>query len=184
MAVYKKLYQIQKELKALLKDTEAYNYKYVTGDKLLHELRPRMDALGLLLLPEVTSMTNTPMTYNTINRKNEVVPTTEVLTSLMMRLTWVDTEDGETVVVNWAANGCNKFDKGFGSALTYGERYYLLKCFHIATDVDDVDYISISRDQVIEKANDNGGSAQVMPGVNPFVSAPATNQHRSNDFGF
>ena len=33
----------------------------------------------------------------------------------------------------------NNWDKGLGSALTYGERYFLLKFFHIATDKDDVD---------------------------------------------
>ena len=33
----------------------------------------------------------------------------------------------------------NAWDKGLGSALTYGERYFLLKFFHIQTDYDDVD---------------------------------------------
>ena len=33
----------------------------------------------------------------------------------------------------------NAWDKGLGSALTYAERYYLMKTFHIATDEDDVD---------------------------------------------
>ena len=35
--------------------------------------------------------------------------------------------------------GMNGFEKGLGSALTYAERYFLLKYFHIATDEDDID---------------------------------------------
>ena len=37
------------------------------------------------------------------------------------------------------ANGQNDWDKGVGSAMTYAERYFLLKYFHIATDEDDID---------------------------------------------
>lgn len=33
----------------------------------------------------------------------------------------------------------NNWDKSLGSAITYAERYFLLKQFHIATDKDDVD---------------------------------------------
>src|SRR5690606_6435660 len=39
----------------------------------------------------------------------------------------------------FGANGQNDWEKGLGSALTYGERYFLLKFFHIATDEDDID---------------------------------------------
>ena len=39
----------------------------------------------------------------------------------------------------FGANGQNDWEKGLGSALTYAERYFLLKFFHIATDEDDID---------------------------------------------
>jgi hypothetical protein len=35
----------------------------------------------------------------------------------------------------------NEFDKSAGSAITYSQRYFLLKFFLIATDEDDVDAI-------------------------------------------
>ena len=56
-----------------------------------------------------------------------------------MRFTWVCVDTGETDVNLFGANGQNGFDKGVGSALTYAERYFLLKYFHIATDEDDID---------------------------------------------
>jgi hypothetical protein len=64
----------------------------------------------------------------------------------------------------------NAFDKGYGSALTYGERYYLLKTFHIATDRDDVDAVSTTRDADLEK----GYAAQVeQPKAAKPVKQPA-----------
>jgi len=57
----------------------------------------------------------------------------------MMKFTWIDTETGDFDENLFGANGQNDWDKGVGSALTYGERYFLLKFFHIATDEDDID---------------------------------------------
>lgn len=56
-----------------------------------------------------------------------------------MRFTWIDCATGETDVNLFGANGQNDWEKGLGSALTYAERYFLLKYFHIATDEDDID---------------------------------------------
>ena len=59
--------------------------------------------------------------------------------ALKLKFTWIDADSGETLVCHWASSGQNNWDKGLGSALTYGERYFLLKFFHVATDKDDVD---------------------------------------------
>jgi hypothetical protein len=56
-----------------------------------------------------------------------------------MRFTWIDCETGEQDVNLFGANGQNDWEKGLGSALTYAERYFILKYFHIATDEDDID---------------------------------------------
>ena len=56
-----------------------------------------------------------------------------------MKFTWIDVENGEKDEIFFGANGQNDWDKGVGSALTYAERYFLLKFFHIATDEDDID---------------------------------------------
>lgn len=182
--IAKKLHQIQTEIKALGKNTEAFNYKYVSGDKVLKEIRPRMDTLGLLLLPEVVDIINKPVEYDTVKTvKDYKTGTTrditthcvEILSTVKMRLTWVDIDDNERMTVEWMANGCNKFDKGFGSALTYGERYYLLKLFHLATDADDVDYISIERDKALEERPapiETQHAPTYNRNSNPFQSAP------------
>jgi hypothetical protein len=66
----------------------------------------------------------------------------------MMRFTWVDIETGEKDENLFGANGQNDWDKGVGSALTYGERYFLLKFFHIATDEDDIDNPDRKKEEV------------------------------------
>jgi len=52
---------------------------------------------------------------------------------------WIDIATGEKLSIPWSASGCNGDDKGLGSALTYAERYFILKQFNIPTDDDDPD---------------------------------------------
>lgn len=132
--IYSKLLTIQKRINGLGKDKSTFNYKYVTGDKLLGEIKPMMNDLGLLLKQEVLSIHNTRQDYQTKNGSKS-----EILSKVMMRFTWIDVDTGEKDENLFGANGQNDWEKGLGSALTYAERYFLLKYFHIATDEDDID---------------------------------------------
>lgn len=134
MSLYQKLLAVQKGIAGLSKDGKAYGYDYVTGGKLLKEIRPIMDREGLLLKQEVLSVENTRQDYKTKSGEKS-----EILSLVNMRFTWIDTETGEKDENLFSANGQNDWDKGIGSALTYAERYFLLKFFHIATDEDDID---------------------------------------------
>ena len=132
--IYHKLADIQSKIKGLSKDKRSHNYDYVTGNKLLSFVKPLMDEHKLLLKQEITSIENTRQDY-----KTKYAEKSEILTKVMMRFTWIDVESGETDVNEFGANGQNDWEKGLGSALTYAERYFLLKYFHIATDYDDID---------------------------------------------
>lgn len=136
--LYKKLLELQKAVRGLFPEKQGGtgNYKYVSGNKLLSVVRPKMDELGLLLKSEIVDIVNTRQDYKVGREQRDK---SEVHTSLKMRFTWIDTESGEREVCEWAANGQNDWDKGAGSAMTYGERYFLMKFFHIPTDEDDVD---------------------------------------------
>lgn len=148
MSVYKKMHQVQAATRSLAANTEGQTggakYGYVSGAKLLGVIRPLMDKLGLILLQEVVEIKNEPITYMTRNGEK-----TEMFTTAKIRFTWVDTDDGSQVVNDFFANGMNAWDKGLGSALTYAERYYLMKTFHIATDEDDVD--ALVKDEAIKE---------------------------------
>lgn len=146
MCVGKKLLKIQQATRSLQANAEgqtgAARYNYVSGSKLLGIIRPKMDELGLILTQEVIGIDNQPTTYQTSKGVK-----TEMFTTIHLRFTWLDAEDGSTITNEFFANGMNAFDKGLGSALTYAERYYLMKTFHIATDEDDVD--ALVKDEAI-----------------------------------
>ena len=149
MSVYKKMQQVQAATRSLAANAEGQTgsarYNYVSGAKLLGVIRPLMDKLGLILTQEVVEIHNEPITYMTRNGEK-----TEMFTTAHIRFTWVDTDDGSQVVNEFFANGMNAWDKGLGSALTYAERYYLMKTFHIATDEDDID--ALVKDEAIKPA--------------------------------
>ena len=148
MSVVKKLHQLQASTRSLAANAEgqtgAARYNYVSGSKLLGILRPQMDSLQLVLTQEVIGIENKPITYMTKNGEK-----TEMFTTVHIRFTWIDAEDGSTIVNEFYANGMNAWDKGLGSALTYAERYYLMKTFHIATDEDDID--ALVKDEAVRE---------------------------------
>lgn len=169
MGIYNKLHQIQKSVNGLGKDKSGNGFQYVTGNKVLTHVKPLMKSLGVLLKQEIISIENTRQDYVVgVNKDNPAGrPKSEILAKVMMRFTWVDVETGEKDENLFGANGQNGWDKGIGSALTYGERYFLLKYFHISTDEDDLDNPAID----VDKFNDfleNGSLQELIELGNDF----------------
>lgn len=138
MNIYKKLLAIQKEIKGLEKNatsgTGNFGYKYVTGAKILEAIKPILNEQGLILKQEIVKVENERIDYNTKNGSKS-----EMLYKVWQKFTWIDTETGDKDENEFFSAGQNDWEKGLGSALTYAERYFLLKYFHIATDEDDID---------------------------------------------
>ena len=160
--IYKKLLALQQAVVGLTKDAKGNAGDYVSGNKLLGIVRPMMDKLGLLLTKDVLEYHFEPFEYQTKNGTKK-----EMFCSLKMRFTWVDTESGDTLPVEWASSGCNGIDKSIGSAYTYGERYFLLKQFGIATDKDDVD--------APKSAEEEMNLAQIIAQINSFTTQEQMN---------
>ena len=140
----KKLLELQRSVRALGKNADGFGYQYVSGSKLLFFIRPKMDELGLRLVPNTISVEQNVVETSPegVNRDGSIKPAKkEVLVCLHKQFTWVDVDSGETETTDFYSQGCNGWDKAIGSAETYAERYFLLKYFHIATDEDDVDAI-------------------------------------------
>ena len=153
--LYQKLHKVQSRVIGLGKDKDGQNFKYVSGTKVLDAIKPIMNELGLLLKMEVLSIDNQRNDYTTSLKQDTQTkewsgkPKSEVLSKVMMKFTWIDVDTGEKDECLWGANGQNDWDKGVGSAMTYAERYFLLKYFHIATDEDDIDNPKV--DEFIEE---------------------------------
>ena len=132
MNLVKKLIEIRKQVPYLQKESnnKAQGFKYNSSSQVLGAIRKLVDDGGLLLVPAVKSAT--------FHSKDSIGGGMH-LTEIEESYTWIDSEDGETLKVDWYSQGCDQHEKGVGKAYTYGEKFFLLKFFQIATDQDDPD---------------------------------------------
>jgi hypothetical protein len=132
MNIYQKLIEVRKAVPYLKKDNTGHQFKYVSSSQALGTLKQKMDEMGLLLVPSVCGETVSDHT----TKKGDH----EYFTEIKLRYTWVNAETPEeTVVCDWYGQGLDNGEKGVGKAMTYAEKYFLLKFFNIATDNDDPD---------------------------------------------
>jgi len=129
MSLYNKILDIQKVLQGIKPDKDCTNYSYVTGEKLLSIIRPKMDELGLILKQEIVGSTREHVVWKTKYSDKQ-----QTMVNVKFRFTWIDVESEETDVTLFEADGFNDWDKAIGSAMTYGERYFFMKQFHIPED--------------------------------------------------
>ena len=130
--IYEKLLEIRKSCSYLKKESQGYAYQYVSSSQTLGALREKMDEQRLLLIPRIVN--HNVFEYQTAKGKHEF------FTELEIEYTWVNVDNPEeTIVCMFYAQGSDDFEKGPGKALTYGEKFFLLKFFNIATDKDDPD---------------------------------------------
>jgi len=128
--IYEKLLEVRKACPYLRKEHKGYQFKYVSSSQILGALRQAMDEQGLLLIPQIA--------HHVFWKKGE--GSKEHLTELSMTFTWVNAENPEEkIICPWYAQGIDPGEKGVGKALTYAEKYFLLKFFNIPTDEDDPD---------------------------------------------
>ena len=133
MSIYQKLLEVRKTVPYLQKTASGAQYKYTGSSQVLSAVREKLDELGLLL---ITRITDSKLT-SAANSKGTLVNMTE----LTLEFTWVNTEKPEEkIVIPFYAQGVDLAgEKGVGKALTYGEKYFILKQFNIPTDQDDPD---------------------------------------------
>ena len=128
--LHQKLIEVRKSVPYLKKENEGYQFKYVSSSQTLGAIREAMDKEGVLLVPNVVRATLTPK--NAEQGQN--------FTQLEMTFTWVNVEaPDDKISCGWYGQGLDSGEKGVGKALTYAEKYFILKFFNIPTDKDDPD---------------------------------------------
>jgi hypothetical protein len=148
MNLLKKLIEVRKEVAFLQKDTKAYNYKYVSEDKVLFAIKDKMDELGILLVPSVKNHTQREFEYT--NKRQEIIK--ENIVSGDMIFTWLDSDSEDKLEVDFALYGQQQdSSQAFGSGLTYCNRYFLLKFFQVATSENDPDKVVSKKREKEEK---------------------------------
>lgn len=129
-----KLVALQSSVDKFIKD--GYNaeskYKFVSSDEVLNRLRPQMCELSLLLEMHVKEVK--------VGEGQTRSGTTRFFTELWIDFVWIDAEDGESKTIPFYAQGTDLAgEKGVGKALTYAEKYFFMKQFHIPTSDADPD---------------------------------------------
>ena len=132
MNIYQKLIEVRKSCEYLKKDKTGYDFKFVSSSQTLGSLRKAMDDNALLLVPSVEEYEVRDHTTRKGDHK--------YFTILKMTFTWINADNPkENVKSGWTGQGLDSGEKGAGMAMTYAEKYFLLKFFNIATDKDDPD---------------------------------------------
>lgn len=156
--IYQKLVEVRKGVLYLQKENQGHQFKYVSSSQTISALRENMDELGLLLVPSILEE------HLHTKWANKDAGATEHMTELVVEFTWINAEKPEEkIVCRWYGQGLDTGEKGVGKALTYAEKYLLLKFFNIATDKDDPDAFQDKQD---DKA---AGTTKQSP---PKASAP------------
>ena len=131
--LYQKIADVKANIDGFTKDTKGYYYSYVSGSQVLHRIRNKMIEHNLLLVP----YTENEEITQTTNAKNK----TEHIVKLKLTYKWINADNPQEVleVPFFAVGQQDDVSKAHGTALTYAERYFLMKFFNIPTDEDDAD---------------------------------------------
>lgn len=141
MNLYQKINEVKKVVKTLSKDAETSGqraYSYVSSSQILSMIKAKMEEIGLLFLPVKTESRG----WTTFEYKNSSgAEKTDFVVEGTVSYEWINIEEpNERQRVEFDYYGQqNDISKAFGSALTYSERYLLLKSLGAPTDEDDPD---------------------------------------------
>lgn len=137
MNLYQKIVEVRKVAEGFTKDKKSFGYTYVSGNQILNKIKDKMNELNLLLIPSTKLGEHHTHEYVTSKGKDAI----DFVVSGTMYYTWIDADSPEdNLNIEWAYYGQqDDISKAYGSALTYSERYFLLKCLGLPTDEDDPD---------------------------------------------
>lgn len=138
MNLFQKIVELKKQTEGFYKDTKSFSYTYVSGSQILDKITPVMNELGLLFLPKSATHRNWEQ-HDYKNAKGQ--EKTDFIVDGDLVYCWVNAEKPDEVwEIPFQYYGAqDDISKAFGSALTYSERYLLLKSLGLPTDEDDPD---------------------------------------------
>lgn len=140
--LYQKIADVKANIEGFTKDTKGYKYSYVSGSQVLHRIRNKMIEHNLLLVPKTSDENYKQIEVTRFNKNaSREVTTSEFVVEMKLTYLWINADKPEEQLeVNFYSVGQqDDVSKAHGTALTYAERYFLMKFFNIPTDEDDAD---------------------------------------------
>lgn len=157
----KRLAKIRNQVSVLQKNKTAqagskFSYKYIDEAEVLNKVTTYMEKLHVSLRPNIADYQVIDASYKTgkLDKagKSYEQDMREYVVHGTLNFTWVnDDDENDTIKCGWAFVGAKSDpSQAFGSALTYSDRYFLLKYFNIATPKDDPDAMLAQRQEILE----------------------------------
>jgi len=164
MNLFQKLVEIRKAVPYLQKNQDGYKFKYASAIALLPPIKAKMDELQVLLCPEITEPSIKEIQ---MEEKGNMKAFQRIAGKI--NFTWINAENpDEKLTVPFFMCAAQKDPaRAYGSALTYAERYFLLKFFNIPTGSDDPDHFNKKTELENEIYN---GAEQAGISLNQFKS--------------
>jgi hypothetical protein len=146
-----KIIELRKLVAVMKKEGKGHQFNYVKEDQILGAISDKMDDLNLLLIPSIIPNSRHHETFEfTEKTKNGEKERHYNIVSADMNFTWIDADSKEELIVPFTMYGqMEGASQSLGSALTYANRYFLLKFFQVETTDQDPD--SIRRKQKQEE---------------------------------
>lgn len=148
--LYQKIVEVRKSIGGIYKDNTAgkgskFSYNYVSESQILSKISDEMDNQNLLLIPSITHR-------ETRKEGNQYI------VELDLNYKWINGDNPTEIleIPYFTAGQQSDASKALGTALTYGNRYFLLKMFNLATDEDDADAKEINKPQKRAPKQDSG----------------------------
>ena len=134
--IHQRINEAKHSMEGFIKDSKGYQYNYVSGSQVLHKLNPELYKHGI----NITFKTSDAK-YEAVNLVVKGKEKTEYIVSLNVHYTITNTDRIEEKIEStiFAIGQQDDPSKALGTALTYSERYFLMKFFGLPTDEDDAD---------------------------------------------
>lgn len=140
--LFQKIADVKANIDGFTKDAKSYNYSYVSGSQVLHRIRNKMIENNLLLVLKTSEENYKQIDVTRFNKKaGREITTSEFIVEMKLTYIWINADKPEEQfeVTFYAIGQQDDVSKAHGTALTYAERYFLMKFFNIPTDEDDAD---------------------------------------------
>lgn len=180
MNLHTKILKIANIAGVLQKNKAGFNYKYVTEEEIQAKITAGLQKYHVSLIPSVvpgstqvipyhyeklkpTKITNDKGKQETINT---TVPVNEIIiqADVVYKFTNADKPD-EVLEVGWTYIGqMEDASQAFGAGATYGNRYFLLKAFQLATTEADPDNYR-SKQKQAEHYEENAKLKELIPKI-------------------
>lgn len=127
LGIYKKMAAVTAELGRVKKNIKLQSYKAVSEGDVLAAVKPLEEKYGVYSYPEQRDTV-------------QVLCDDKFIIRIKTTYRFVDIEDGSSVTIESYGDGVDSLDKAPGKAMTYADKYALMKAYKIETG-DDPDYV-------------------------------------------